>query len=313
MRVLHLVWPAALALLATCAPALANAVAIGPSPVVAEPNGTQAVLALVRRRLPAHLHDAFLFTHDPSLAPNASAVDAFVVAQAPHGKVAVRGASTSALTRGLLTYLRTLGGDIYWSSDTFSSLPHTLPPLRAPLSGMSWAENRYLFNQVTYSYSLAFASWADWDYLLDWAALHGITLPLAVGGQEYVWRAVYRDFGLADADIYEWFSGPAFESWQRMGNIHGSWGSAGTRAPVTAHWIDSQWTLQRKIVNRMVALGMTPVLPGFAGFIPPALHARLGGPGPLVASEWSGFPPAFTNDVRVRIHASWAQLTVFAL
>jgi len=75
-----------------------------------------------------------------------------------------------------------------------------------------------------------------------------------------IWAQVYRDFGLPDSVILPYFSGPAFHSWQRMGNIHGSWGGN-----VTQDWLDKQWALQQKIVARMLAFGMKPVLPGFAG------------------------------------------------
>jgi alpha-N-acetylglucosaminidase len=37
---------------------------------------------------------------------------------------------------------------------------------------------------VTYSYTMAWYDWAKWEYLLDWASLHGVNMPLAIGGQE---------------------------------------------------------------------------------------------------------------------------------
>jgi len=51
----------------------------------------------------------------------------------------------------------------------------------------------------------------------------------------------------------------------RMGNIHG-WGG-----PLPQSWIDNQLALQHKILDRMRALGMIPVLPGFAGHVPIAI------------------------------------------
>ena len=50
-----------------------------------------------------------------------------------------------------------------------------------------------------------------------------------------------------------------------MGNLK-KWGG-----PLSAGWHRQQMQLQKKIVARMTALGMIPVLPAFAGFVPRAL------------------------------------------
>ena len=51
----------------------------------------------------------------------------------------------------------------------------------------------------------------------------------------------------------------------RMGNIRG-WGG-----PLPQNWINNQLALQLLILNRTRSLGMTPVLPGFAGHVPMAI------------------------------------------
>ena len=58
-----------------------------------------------------------------------------------------------------------------------------------------------------------------WLSLIDWAALHGVNLPLAFTGQEYVWYALYHQLGLSDDEIADYISGAAFLAWNRMGNI----------------------------------------------------------------------------------------------
>ena len=50
-----------------------------------------------------------------------------------------------------------------------------------------------------------------------------------------------------------------------MGNMRG-WGG-----PVSQTWLNDQLILQHKILDRMRALGMIPVLPGFAGHVPEAI------------------------------------------
>jgi len=98
-------------------------------------------------------------------------------------QVTITSATTPGLSRGLLTYLRTLGGDIYWSGDTFSeAMVDNIGDTE--LTGSCWVELRYFLNIVAHSYTTAWYDFDKWEYLLDWAALHGITMPLAVGGQE---------------------------------------------------------------------------------------------------------------------------------
>lgn len=121
-------------------------------------------------------------------------------------------------------------------------------------------------------------------------ALNGINMPLAFTGQEYVTQQVFKSLGLNDTDLATFLGGPAFHAWQRMGNIQGSWPS-----PCPQSWIDSQWALQQKIISRLRAWGMTPVLPAFAGFVPRTIgrifpHANL-----TNAASWAGFPPNLTS------------------
>lgn len=51
-------------------------------------------------------------------------------------------------------------------------------------------------------------------------ALHGINLPLAFTGQELVWTEVWKAFGLTDAEIEEFYTGPAFLAWNRYVQQH---------------------------------------------------------------------------------------------
>lgn len=59
-------------------------------------------------------------------------------------------------------------------------------------------------------------------------AMNGVNLPLAFNGQEIVWQEVFLELGIAEEDLYDYFGGPAFLPWQRMGNIDG-W-------PGKVHW-----------------------------------------------------------------------------
>lgn len=123
-------------------------------------------------------------------------------------------------------------------------------------------------------------------------ALKGINLPLAWVGHEYIFLETLKQIGMDEEDIIPFFSGPAFLSWNRFGNIQGSWG--GSDLPL--QWINDQFALQKSIVARMVELGMTPVLPSFTGFLPCSITKLDPELNVVQGSQWGGFPPNFTND-----------------
>ncbi|XP_073036418.1 alpha-N-acetylglucosaminidase-like [Primulina eburnea] len=123
----------------------------------------------------------------------------------------------------------------------------------------------YYQNAVSSSYTFAWWDWERWEKEIDWMALQGINLPLAFTGQEAIWQKVFQNFNVSATELNDFFGGPAFLAWSRMGNLHG-WGG-----PLPQSWLDQQLILQKKILARMNELGMTPVLPAFSGNVPAAL------------------------------------------
>jgi alpha-N-acetylglucosaminidase len=73
----------------------------------------------------------------------------------------------------------------------------------------------------------------------------------------------------------------------RMGNIQGYAG------PLPAAYMDRQLALAKKVVGRMRALGMTPVYPAFAGFVPAALKQLHPEASVTPASNWCHFPAGY--------------------
>ena len=101
----------------------------------------------------------------------------------------------------------------------------------------------YVMNVCTHSYSLVWYSWSHWEGFLDWMALRGVNLFLALTGQEEVQYRAFQRFGLDDATIRGWFNGPAFLTWSRGQNEYG----AGIAGPLPRSFMKSQFTLQQKI------------------------------------------------------------------
>jgi len=124
----------------------------------------------------------------------------------------------------------------------------------------------YYMNVVQYSYSNAWWDFARWRQELDWAALHGINVALAYGGQEALWREVFLSLGLNASDVDAYFDGPAFLAWSRGQGMMGQGG------PLPTWWYAQQQQLNQLVVAAMLDLGQVPVLPVFQGNVPPALH-----------------------------------------
>ncbi len=179
------------------------------------------------------------------------------------GQVLVKGSSGGALLRGVYAYLReSRCGMITWSGRRLS-LPDRLPNQAHRREVCPHPFVQY-FNPCTFGYSAAFWNWERWERELDWMALHGINMPLALDGQEAIWQKVWSSFGVTDAEWNRFTTGPAQLPWHRMGNINNFDG------PLPQGWIDQKKELQKQILNRMLELGMTPIVPAFAGHVPQA-------------------------------------------
>ncbi|XP_061369642.1 alpha-N-acetylglucosaminidase-like [Gastrolobium bilobum] len=187
-------------------------------------------------------------------------------------QILIEGATGVDIVAGLHWYLKHLcGSHISWDKTGGSqlfSVPNAGFLPRVHDAGISvqrpipWS---YYQNAVTSSYSFAWWDWKRWEKEIDWMALQGVNLPLAFTGQEAIWQKVFQKFNMSISDLDDFFGGPAFLAWSRMGNLHG-WGG-----PLPQSWFDQQLILQKKILARMYELGMTPVLPGFSGNVPAAL------------------------------------------
>ncbi|ESZ94395.1 hypothetical protein SBOR_5188 [Sclerotinia borealis F-4128] len=253
---------------------------------------TQGLVDLLHRRLPAHVDDfKFQIRRNHTLGVTN---DEYVVSQTSRGMILVEGNSLSALASGLHRYFAdVLHIDIWWYIGSQLHLaPEKLPPLNSTLKGSSIVPWRYHFNTVTFSYTAAFWTWEDWELQLDWMSLHGINLSLAWVGYEKTLLSTLLTLGLTTTEILLFFSGPAFQAWNRFGNIQGSWGGS-----LPLSWIEDQHLLQKKIVQRMVELGITPVLPAFTGFVPIALRRVAPNANIVNGSDWADiFPIEYSND-----------------
>ncbi|XP_072502645.1 alpha-N-acetylglucosaminidase-like isoform X2 [Notamacropus eugenii] len=226
-----------------------------------------AVRGLLSRLLGPRAAAGFSVAVERSLAP-APGADTFRLSGGGGGgggsPVRVAGSSGVAAAAGLHRYLRDFCGcHVAWSGAQLR-LPEPLPAVPEPLTVTTPNRYRFYQNVCTQSYSFVWWGWERWEREIDWMALNGINLALAPVGQEAVWRRVYLTLGLNETEIDDYFTGPAFLAWGRMGNLH-TWGG-----PLPSSWHLKQSYLQYRILDRMRSFGMKPVLPAFAGHVPKA-------------------------------------------
>lgn len=185
------------------------------------------------------------------------------------GRPRISGNSSVSLAVGLNWYLKYYCG-IHLSWNHMSqSLPDVLPSVQNKVRKETPLKMRYDFNYCTFSYSMAFWDWERWEKEIDWMALHGINMPLAIVGMESAWRNMLLRLGYSEKEVGEFISGPAYLAWWAMNNLEG-WGG-----PLPLSWYGNQEHLQKKILARMKQLGMQPVLPGYCGMMPHDADSRL--------------------------------------
>jgi len=207
-----------------------------------------------------------------------------------NSKIVLRGNNGVALASAFYYYLREYAHcQITWNG-TNLNLPATLPLPKKSVRKKSPYNYRYYLNYCTFNYSMSWWDWARWEKEIDWMAIHGINMPLAITGEEYTWYLLYKDMGFSDAELQSFFTGPAYFSWFWMGNIDG-WGG-----PLPLNWMKSHFELQKKILQRERSLGMKPVLPAFTGHVPAAFKLKYPN-AKLKATNWTnGFPDTYILD-----------------
>lgn len=202
-------------------------------------------------------------------------------------KVVIRGNNYVSIAAGINWYLKYYAGIHLCWNNRKAKLPSVLPPVEVKERRETALSYRYDLNYCTYSYSMAFWDWERWEQEIDWMALHGVNLALALTGTETVWYNVLQRLGYNPEETGRFIAGPAFLAWWHMNNLEG-WGG-----PNPDSWYRKRVKLQQRILNRMQEYGIEPVLPGYAGMLPHDAGEKLGvevaDPG-----TWCGFRrPAF--------------------
>jgi alpha-N-acetylglucosaminidase len=213
--------------------------------------------------------------------------DAFSI-QNKGDKVLIGGNNANSMAVGLNRYLKEYcHTTVSWYADVPVELPAVLPQVDRDETITARVPQRFFFNYCTYGYTMPFWDWNDWERMIDWMALNGINMPLAITGQESVWYNVWTKLGMTDEEVRGYFTGPVYLPWHRMANIDGWCG------PLPKEWLEGQTKLQQQILARERALNMRPVLPGFAGHVPGKLRSLFPNADIKPLSTWDEFEPQY--------------------
>lgn len=203
--------------------------------------------------------------------------------------VVIGGNNAGAMAVGLNHYLqRYCLATVSWYGLGNLRLPEVLPQVEGTVKGTACVDTRFFLNYCTYGYTMPFWGWDQWQKFIDWMAMSGVNMPLAITGQEAVWRNVWRSLGMSDDEVRAYFTGPAYLPWHRMANID-SW-----NGPLPVEWLDGQIELQQKILERERSLGMRPVLPAFAGHVPARLKDIYPDADIQSLGKWAGFDEQYS-------------------
>jgi len=249
----------------------------------ASDKAVQEAIALTKRLLPDNYH---LFEF---ILRDSGATTDFFELESKQGKIVISGNNGIALSSGLDWYLKNYCQNDIAINYHQVSLPTPLPIVEKTRIDTPF-DYRYFFNYCTYGYTMPWWDWERWEQMIDYMALKGVNMPLAMIGQEAVWVAVFKDLGMTEEQISSFFVGPAHLPWGWMGNIDGLGG------PLPDSWIQKRKALQIKILNRMRSLGMKPILQAFTGHVPEALKDLYPTANIVQIEDWAGIDGTYFLD-----------------
>jgi alpha-N-acetylglucosaminidase len=198
------------------------------------------------------------------------------------GKIVLRGNNGVSLASAYNRYLQDYCKVQYSLWGDQMKLPTILPVIDKKIRVVNARKVRHFFNYCTFNYSATWWNWERWEKMIDILAMNGVNMPLSIVGVEGVWYNSLLEVGFTDLEAREFIAAPIYLNWQWMSNLEGTGG------PIPKHYIDTHIKLGRKIMDRQIGYGMTPIVHGFSGHVPRLFKKK--------------FPKA-----RIDIKRGWAQ------
>lgn len=248
------------------------------SPKKSEVKEIEAITQLVNRIIPGNAQN-FEFR----IIPQDKKKDTYSIEDIDE-KILICGNNANSMAVALNYYLNNFcNTSVSWYAEVPVVMPETMPKVGGKITSTARVDRRFFLNYCTYGYTMPFWDWKQWERIIDWMALNGINMPLAITGQEAVWFNVLQQLGMTPDEIRSYFVGPTYLPWHRMANID-RW-----NGPLPQEWLDKQVELQKKILERERQLNMRPVLPAFAGHVPARLKELYPDANIKYLGTWAGF------------------------
>lgn len=194
------------------------------------------------------------------------------------GRPVIEGTSPVVLLTGFNWYLKyVLAADVSWDAAQVD-LPNPLPAPRTEIRQRANAGRRLFGNDIWTDYTGPHWTFEDWEREIDILALQGYNAIFMPVGMEDVAHRMLQEFGYSRAEALAWTAPAAHRA-------AGMWQGGWTLEDGGISEADQQRRVKlgQRIAERMRALGMKPLVPGFVGFVPEDFAER--NPGAEVADR----------------------------
>lgn len=214
----------------------------------------------------------------------------FFVITAHDGKLYVQANNCVSAFHGIYEYLKKYCNvQLSWCANTEIHLDR-LVMFDGEFSKTIEQKYRVYMNYCTLDYSMCWWDFARWEKEIDFMAMNGINMPLAVAGTEAVWYETLLQLGFTKAEALQSVSGPAFWAWQLMTNIEGY------LPPQDKKYVYERLRLGKQILNRYIEFGMYPIQQGFSGHVPVLLKKKFPKANILMQRGWCAYPKTAQLD-----------------
>lgn len=209
---------------------------------------------------------------------------------AENGKLYVKANNYISACMGIYDYLKKYCGvQLSWCGNRAINITE-LTMFDGVFSREIEQKFRVYMNYCTLDYSMCWWDFSRWEKEIDFMAMNGINMPLAVIGSEAVLYETLLEYGFSEREALDSISGPAFWAWQLMTNIEGY------IPPKDKSYVYRRAELGKKILERYIELGMQPIQQGFSGHVPMLFKSKFPDAKILEQRGWCGFPKTAQLD-----------------